>query len=237
MKPYRRILIEECGDPLIPIPQDFFCFTEPHPYEAFGAPYDSDHPWQLRAGVIEKLLIAATVLHRQKKGFKLKLFDAYRTNRVQSFMVHHEFKTLSGGLSPSMVPPDQREVLWQKTLRIWAEPSDDPLTPPPHSTGAAMDLTLIDGDGQEIDMGSPIDENSDRSSPDYFEARDGVVHQNRGLLFSVMKEAGFTRHPEEWWHFSFGDQMWAFLNQPREDDKDPIARYGRADLLAKGPRT
>ncbi len=233
MKPYRRILIEECGDPLAPIPRDLFCLTEPHPYEAFGAPYDSDHPWQLRTGVIDRLVIAATALDRQKKSFKLKLFDAYRPNRVQSFMVLHEFKTLSGGLSPERVPPDQRKVLWQKTLRIWAEPSDDPLTPPPHSTGAALDLTVVDCDGQEIDMGSPIDENSDRSSPDYFEARDQIVHQNRSLLFTVMREAGFTRHPEEWWHFSVGDQMWAYLTQTTRGTEDPIARYGRADLLVE----
>ena len=238
MKPYRRIRIEESGDPLVPIPQDLFCLTEPHPYDTFGAPYENDHPWQLRSGVIDKLVIAATALDRQKKGFKLKLFDAYRPNRVQSFMVLHEFKTLSGGLSPEMLPTDQREALWQKTLRIWAEPSDDPLTPPPHSTGAAMDLTLIDGEGLEINMGSPIDENSDRSSPDYFESRDQIVHQNRGLLFHVMKEAGFTRHPEEWWHFSFGDQMWAFIKQSPRGLEEPIARYGRADLLQeKRPTT
>ena len=51
-----------------------------------------------------------------------------------------------------------------------------------------------------------------------------------------MTNAGFKRHPGEWWHFSLGDQMWAWLhNQEYEDNvaiahstvAEPIARYGR----------
>ena len=80
-------------------------------------------------------------------------------------------------------------------------------------------------------MGSPIDENSDRSNPDHFVASDPVAHANRQLLLQVMTEAGFTRHWAEWWHFSLGDQMWAWLRQQSGADSAAVAHYGRADLL------
>jgi len=38
-----------------------------------------------------------------------------------------------------------------------------------------------------------------------------------------MASAGFARHPNEWWHFSVGDQLWAWINHA------PAARYGRVD--------
>ena len=37
-----------------------------------------------------------------------------------------------------------------------------------------------------------------------------LFHSRRCLLHRVMTQAGFVRHPNEWWHFSFGDQLWAW---------------------------
>jgi len=82
-----------------------------------------------------------------------------------------------------------------------------------------------------VPMGSPIDENSDRSHPDFFLAREPSVHGHRLKLLEVMQSAGFERHPEEWWHFSLGDQMWAFTREQKNPSHVAIARYGRADLL------
>jgi D-alanyl-D-alanine dipeptidase len=42
-----------------------------------------------------------------------------------------------------------------------------------------------------------------------------------------MNHAGFRRHPGEWWHFSLGDQMWAWLSTQENPDNPVIARYGR----------
>jgi D-alanyl-D-alanine dipeptidase len=80
-------------------------------------------------------------------------------------------------------------------------------------------------------MGSPIDENSDRSNPDYFVERNPAVHANRELLREVMQAAGFRRHPFEWWHFSLGDQMWVWQSRQENPDSQAVACYGRADLL------
>ena len=39
-----------------------------------------------------------------------------------------------------------------------------------------------------------------------------VFHKRRSLLLSVMNQAGFVQHPNEWWHFSYGDQLWAWVS-------------------------
>lgn len=232
MKPYRTIAIAEGGEPLAAIPPSQFLLTEPHPYATAGAPYGAASPWFLRRGVLTALTIAQEKLRQYQPDWRFLLFDGYRPNAVQRYMVGHEFRQLSGGRTPDDMPEPERQALWERVFRIWAEPSDDPVTPPPHSTGAALDLTLADATGQEVWMGSPIDENSDRSNPDHFATSDPVAHANRQLLLRVMTEAGFTRYWLEWWHFSLGDQMWAWQRRQDGTDSEAIARYGRADLLA-----
>lgn len=231
MKPYQGLPIAECGEPLVTIPPARFRLATPHPYVALGAPYHGSAPWRLRLGVLEALTRAQRHLQRLRPGWWLRLFDAYRPIAVQAFMVEREFRQLAGGRIPSEVPAAERAILLERAYRIWAPPSHDPATPPPHSTGAAVDLSLCDAEGREIHMGSPIDENSARSEPDHFMALDPVAHAHRCLLCRVMTDAGFRRHPGEWWHFSLGDQLWAWQMREAGATGRVVARYGRADLL------
>lgn len=225
MKTYQTIAIEECAEPVVPIPDEPFAFTRPHPYAALGAPYGEISPWMLRQGVVDALRRAQAELHRLAPGWRLKLFDAYRPVPVQAFMVWREFQHQAGLAGRSLASygeaselqagdPDLYRLLAGKVFEFWGVPSDDPLTPPPHSTGAAVDLTLEDASGRQIDMGSPIDEASERSYPDHYANAASpplrAVHHNRLLLDRVMVSAGFCRHGNEWWHFSRGDQMWAW---------------------------
>jgi len=93
MKPYRKLPILECGEPLVPIPHDVFVFFEPHPYMQLGATYGSTiSPWMLRQGVMQALQRAQSRLQQKYPGWKIKLFDAYRPNAVQAFMVEYEFQ-------------------------------------------------------------------------------------------------------------------------------------------------
>jgi D-alanyl-D-alanine dipeptidase len=238
MKTYRTVPIRECHDPLIAIPRELFSFTQPHPYVQWGAPYGSASPWLLRQQVIEALRQAQQVLATQRPGWRLKLFDAYRPLAVQAFMVWREFqhqaqlagKSLTQYANPDDLAkhdPQTYDALAIKVFEFWSIPSDDPRTPPPHSTGAAVDLTLEDESGQEIDMGCPIDETTERAYPEHFAAAgtppECDFHRHRQLLNDVMTCAGFCRHGNEWWHFSLGDQMWAWsLGRP-------AAIYGRAE--------
>ncbi|MDJ0725910.1 MAG: M15 family metallopeptidase [Prochloraceae cyanobacterium] len=229
MKDYQTIAIAECFEPLIPIPLEKFVICQPHPYQNLGANYGGKSPYYLREGVIAALIKSAEKLHQKQPGWKIKIFDAYRPVEVQDFMVKYTFDRVieSQKLKSEDLSPQERDNIWQQVYQFWAIPSLDPRTPPPHSTGAAIDVTLVNERGQTIDMGSEIDELGARSHPDYYlssnENRNQKYHERRSLLHEIMKTGGFSRHPGEWWHFSLGDQMWAKLLN------FPTAYYGRID--------
>jgi D-alanyl-D-alanine dipeptidase len=237
MKPYRTIPINDCGEPLVPIPRENFVFFDPPPYMAFGAPYNGASPWMIRSGVLQALLKAQNKLASLRPGWKIMVFDGYRPNAVQAFMVEREFRLQAEAvnLDPTKLSEADQEMLAAKVFRIWGIPSENPATPPPHSTGGAVDITLADASGKEVDMGSIIDENSDRSNPDHFaDAKDEAgqqAHANRAFLHDIMKAEGFQRHEVEWWHFSLGDQYWAWNQRQKDPASEAIARYGRADLV------
>lgn len=234
---YRSVPIEECGDALVAIPAQAFALTDPHPYVALGAPYGAASPWMLRRRVLDALMQAQRELAARRPGWRLKLFDAYRPVPVQAFMVWREFlrqaelagRSLAAYSDPAALEqgqPELHRLLAARVFEFWGVPSDDPRTPPPHSTGAAVDLTLEDAQGDELDMGGAIDETTERSYPDHYARATSPMqrafHEHRTLLADVMLSAGFRRHANEWWHFSRGDQMWACAAG------EHAAIYGRA---------
>ena len=233
MKPYYQIPIEECGEPLVSIPLEKFAVEVPHPYLTLGAEYGERSPYSLREGVIKALLQAQSLLSQRQPQWKLKIYDAYRPVGVQQFMVDYTYNSLlkKQGLKDNTISPLQRQDLWEKVYQIWAAPSLDPQTPPPHSTGGAIDLTIVDETGKNLDMGGEIDELSERSQPNYYLSDRSIQHQQyhcyRQLLNDVMVKAGFHRHPGEWWHFSLGDQMWAWQHNQQNPNNPVTAKYGR----------
>jgi zinc D-Ala-D-Ala dipeptidase len=230
MKPYQKVLIQDCGEPLVPIPLEQFAAEHPHPYVRVGAPYGDRSPYYLRQGVLGRLVRAQDFLHLECP-WRIQIFDAYRPIAVQQFMVDYTLEQTAQerGLRLESLTSDQRQALLEIVYEFWAVPNHNPDTPPPHSTGAAVDVTLVDGDGQAIDMGSPIDELSPRSYPDYFSDQpQEPAHRHRQILKRAMTQAGFLQHPREWWHYSYGDQLWAWLEN-REEWQGAIARYGRVE--------
>lgn len=106
-------------------------------------------------------------------GLRLKIFDAFRPSEAQWALWTHT--------------PDPNFLA-------------DPRRGSPHSRGAAIDLTLIDDHGQELDMGTPFDAFTDRShhgrtdiSPD--------AQRHRALLLGLMTAAGWDFYRNEWWHY------------------------------------
>jgi D-alanyl-D-alanine dipeptidase len=112
------------------------------------------------------------------EGFALKVFDAYRPVRATLAMVDWTERT------------GQRHLLRDGYIasRSW------------HNLGLAVDLTLIGGDGQELDMGTPFDT---FSSAAHTANASGEVAANRRLLVRLMEAEGFTKYEKEWWHFSY----------------------------------
>jgi len=229
MRPYHQITIIECSEPLVKIPLELFAVESPHPYQKLGADYGGHSPYYLRQSVIENLIQAQNYLQLLHPNWYIQIFDAYRPVAVQQFMVDYSFGEAlrERGLTDKELSPQQREEAWKAVYEIWAVPSLDMKTPPPHSTGAAVDITLVNDIGEVVDMGSPIDEMSDRSLPEYYHHSHPEYHAHRQLLRDVMLKAGFQRNPREWWHFSFGDQMWAWLYNQSHPENMMTARYGR----------
>ena len=214
MRPWSPIPIEDCGEPLQALPPALLRI-EPHPYMALGAPYGaSGTPFKLRLGVVQRLLDAQQQLVEHDPSLRLSIFDAWRPIAVQAFMVDHSIAELCRERGVETRSEDAFDQVVADVGRFWAAPSRDPATPPPHSTGAAVDLTLSSSDGTPLAMGGEIDAIGAVSEPQHYAGREDSEarcwHQRRQLLAEVMGAAGFAQHPNEWWHYSFGDQLWAW---------------------------
>jgi len=233
VKPYHQVPIQDCNEPLIAIPLNNFAVELPHPYVKLGANYGDNSPYCLRKGVVQALLEAQFLLEKRFPDWKIKIYDAYRPVGVQQFMVNHTYNCLLKELNlrEQQLSAQKRQDLWSQVYSIWAAPSLDQKMPPPHSTGAAVDVTIANERDENLNMGGDIDELNQRSHPDYYvSGEDGDNQQyqfNRQLLNRVMTNAGFYRHPGEWWHFSLGDQMWAWTHNQNNANSQVAARYGR----------
>lgn len=248
LRPWNAVPISAAADlhaePLQAIPPALHCLT-PHPYASLGAPYgEQGSPFRLRRSVLERLLQAQVELQRRQPSWRLAIVDGWRPLAVQAFMVQHSIEATcrERGIDPGQSGP-AREAVIAEVGRFWAPPNPDPAAPPPHSTGAAVDLTLAEATVhglQPLAMGSAVDAIGAVSEPDHFlqraehcsdpdERRQCLIwHGRRQLLLEVMAQAGFARHPHEWWHFSWGDQLWAWLRG------EAAAHYGRVGVEVEG---
>jgi D-alanyl-D-alanine dipeptidase len=192
--------------------------------------------WQRIEGATDKLWLRQSVAEKLARvnaragiaGLELFLLDAWRPRAVQAYFhdvwMPGELKRRNPGLDGA--------ALTEEVERYWAAPSDSAESPAPHATAAAVDLTLRWKDGEPLWMGSLFDDATALAHRDRFETlaaenfsfSDQEARANRRLLHWLMLEQGFAGHPDEWWHFSWGDQMWAALTGAS------AAHYGLASV-------
>jgi D-alanyl-D-alanine dipeptidase len=226
LKIWNKIPIKDNGDKLIPIPS-CFKFLDPHPYSHLGAPYkDKTSIWKLREEVVNRLLKVNDYLI-SKSSFNLLIYDSWRPLEVQEFMFKRAFllECEKSNIDISFENIKSYPSILKKIEKFWAYPSHDTKCPPPHSTGGALDVCLSDKDGNLVEMGSMVDQMDETSNP-YFYANikneEAIIwNSRRNLLREIMTKFGFVQHPNEWWHFSYGDQLWAWKN------KKANALYGK----------
>lgn len=131
------------------------------------------------------------------RGYRLKIFDAYRPARAVKHFVLWGIEDLDLRMKPYFYPDLEKQELFAKGY-IASQSS--------HSRGSTVDLTLLDmATGKEVDMGSPFDMFSEVSHPDYR----GITEQqydNRMILQQVMVRSGFSPIDCEWWHFTLNDE-------------------------------
>jgi D-alanyl-D-alanine dipeptidase len=137
--------------------------------------YDSNTCF-LRRSTASKLDAVQKELERMNLG--LKVWDCYRPLSVQWVFW--------------AILPDERYVA-------------DPKTGSRHNRASAVDLTLVDSHGKELQMPTGFDDFSLKAGHGCQDLPDQAI-RNRELLKSVMEKAGFIPLPEEWWHYD--DENW-----------------------------
>jgi len=101
------------------------------------------------------------------------------------------------------------EEIYQEASKYVAPPE----IIPPHSTGGAVDLTIIAANGQELAMGTRVNASPEESKNACFTEAKNISKQaqrNRKILVDTMLKNGFINYPTEWWHWSYGDRYWAY---------------------------
>jgi len=222
LKPWHNIPIVENNEKLVQIPCNID-FISPHPYLALGAPYKNKVKlWSLREGVVYRLIKANNYLQRLNKNYSLIIYDSWRPIEVQQFMYDYAFKyeCKKRGLNIKVKDKNSYPEIINDVEKFWAYPYSDENRPPPHSTGGAIDLAIADNSGNLIDMGGEIDAMDESAHPDCYlyqnteEAK--IWNFRRMILRKVMIKFDFVQHPNEWWHFSYGDQLWAWSSKNKE---------------------
>jgi D-alanyl-D-alanine dipeptidase len=128
----------------------------------------------LRKTVAEKLSEAEKYL-MDKYNLRLKVFDGYRPLSVQKKLWE--------------IVPDENFVA-------------NPAKGSRHNRGAAVDLTLIDSLGNELEMGTPYDDFTKKANRNYPDLND-LEKRNRHILDEAMEKFGFEPLRTEWWHFDY----------------------------------
>lgn len=122
-----------------------------------------------------------------KMGLKLKILDAFRPQQAQ-------------------------EALW--AIAPLPGYIADPAKGSNHTRGVAIDLTLVDAQGCELDMGTPVDTMTE-ASHHFHSAHPAGVQLNRARLLAVMLEAGFVHYSHEWWHYQLPEaDRFPLISQP-----------------------
>ena len=83
-----------------------------------------------------------------------------------------------------------------------------------HNRGAAVDLTIVDSLGRELEMPTGYDDFTEKASQEYM-ALSGTAIKNRAMLKDVMMRHGFLPIKSEWWHFDFkGWEQFDIMDEP-----------------------
>lgn len=189
-----RVPIDDNGERLVD-PRDLaprILFAAEHRHSSFPrTPF-------VREGVARMLAEAQRQL---PPGYRIQLIEGYRPLDVQRALFLNACEQLRRR------HPDWSDEHLRECANAWvAAPDID--APPPHVTGGAVDLTLVDEQGEPVDMTGPAgwtERTAPTGSPDVPEA----VHANRRLLCDALSAAGLTNYPGEWWHWSYGEPGWA----------------------------
>jgi D-alanyl-D-alanine dipeptidase len=163
----------------------------------------------VRKEVFNRLLLAKKYL---PKGITFKILDAYRPIALQQ-EIYNKYKPriIENFHLEKLSELEQNNII----MKYVSLPDNYGVISPLHTTGGAIDLTLVYEDTlKELDMGVKFDGFSDLTDSCAYE-KEGMnsqIRNNRRILYWSMINAGFTNLPSEIWHYDYGDRAWAFYN-------------------------
>lgn len=189
------IPVVECGETLVDVRRTSSLLVDARKQDPAGAfAY-------LREGVLERLLKAQAVL---PQGLRLLFVEGYRPLSLQ----REYFQEYASQLRVAHAEWSDERI--RSATSRYVSPPDIA----PHSAGAAVDLTLADAGGRELDLGTRMNADPEESKGACYTQAANIseeAHANRQLLGAALTAAGLVNYPTEWWHWSFGDRYWALV--------------------------
>lgn len=208
-----KISIQENHEPFVDLTQQKELIYGPSP----EIPDNKNYTY-LRQSVYKKLIAAQK---RLPKGVRFCLYEGYRSLALQKMLFDQQYTT-----TKTQHPEWSLTDIFYQTTKLVSPVTnpDGSNNIPPHSTGGAIDVYLIDEHGNPLDMGI--------HPKDWMQDKDGVLSltdskaisstakANRRIMSDVLQAEGFVNYPTEFWHWSYGDRYWAFVKH------QPHAIYG-----------
>jgi D-alanyl-D-alanine dipeptidase len=179
---------------------------------------DNTNYTKVRKTIYDKLKQAQAML---PDGLKFRLYEGYRSLELQQHIFEERYTKLQKE-HPKLT---HQQIFIESTKFVSPVVNlDGSKNIPPHATGAAIDVYLIDKDGNVVDMGIHLDDTYNDLKGTFCKTDSQAISekakQYRKIMGKTLEAVGFVNYPTEYWHWSYGDRYWA--HQTRQ----PFAIYG-----------
>jgi D-alanyl-D-alanine dipeptidase len=197
------IPIQENGDTFIDLKDQNQLTYRPSP----EVPNNTDYT-KIRKIVYEKILKAQALL---PKGIRFCLYEAYRSLGLQKTLFDNRYHLIT-----NHYPNGTHEQIFEETTRLISPVInlDGTKNIPPHSTGGAFDIYLIDEQKQPLDIGIHPKDCREKNDGSLSQTNSTIISPeakaNRAIMNKALEGVGFVNYPTEYWHWSYGDRYWAY---------------------------
>ncbi len=189
-----KVRIIECGEELV----DFLQFC---PELLLDAPrFRYRRETLLRRSVAERLCRAHAAL---PEGYRLAIIEGWRPPHIQQRMYRAIWQRVKER------NPHWSDAQLKRVVNRYSAPMD-PRVPPPHTTGGALDVMLADASGRLENHCTPFDPFDPKCFSLDSPGISPAARRTRRILSEALLAGGLTNYPSEYWHWSYGDQGWAY---------------------------
>ncbi len=196
------IPIHENHDPMVDLAKQKEISYGPPPLVPNNTNYT-----KIRKTVYDKLKQAQAML---PDGLKFRLYEGYRSLELQEKIFQERYEKLKKE-NPKL---SHQQLFIESTKFVSPVINlDESKNIPPHATGGAIDVYLIDKEGKVVDMGIHLDDTYEDLKGIYCRTDSQAISEKakeyRKIMGQVLQAVGFVNYPTEYWHWSYGDRYWA----------------------------